>query len=115
VSRRICTFDGCNKIIIDKDGDLCPSCIYKVCRYEESLDRWLATFYPDLSLEDLNGWYCKCVRDECVRDCLDVDYYYPGCECCPCNLKLTYISRKINNRIMPNIEWMEELLAKIDI
>lgn len=109
-----CNFPGCQKNVIDKFVGICPSCIYKVSKFEERLDRWLATFHPDLALEDVMGWYCKCLREKCVRDCLDQSYYYQGCECCPCNLQLGYISRRINNQMYPDKEWMDELRKQIN-
>lgn len=108
-----CFFPECSKRVT-YGKRLCYSCSHKICRYEERLDRWLAIFHSDLALEDVMGWYCKCILPKCVRDCLDVDFYYQGCECCPCNRQLGYISQRINNQMYPDEEWIRELRIKIN-
>lgn len=109
-----CNFPECSKTVIDKTLGLCPSCTYKICKFEERLDRWLSTFHPDLALEDVMGWYCKCLREKCVRDCLDTDFYYQGCDCCPCSRQLGYIARRINNQMYPDEQWINNLRIQIN-
>lgn len=110
----ICSFPNCNKNAPDRSLGLCPTCSHKICKYEERLDRWLATFHPDLALEDVMGWYCKCIKEECDSDCLETDFHYPGCTCCPCNRQLGYIARKINHQMYPDEEWIRYLRIQIN-
>ena len=114
ILKMICQFPGCDRIVIDKTIGLCQNCIYKISRFEERLDRWLSNFHKDLALEDVMGWYCKCVSEKCTRCCLEESFYFPGCECCPCNLQLQYIPERINNSIYPYPDWIDKLQSKIE-
>ena len=114
VNNCLCTYPECNKPVVNRTIGLCPRCVYKITRFEERLDRWLSVFYSDLALTDVMGWYRKCSRDECRRECLDEDFYVQGCSCCPCFLELKYITNRIDNYIFPTEEWMQHLKEKIE-
>jgi hypothetical protein len=109
IDNRFCTYPECNKVVLNKNIGLCPRCIYKITHFEERLDRWLSVYYPDISLEDVVGWYQRCSKDECKRECLEEGFYIQGCTCCPCHLELQYIPHRIDNQILPSNEWMKEI------
>jgi len=104
-----CTYPGCANQVVNIALEMCQECVNKVIEFEEQLDKWLDANYPQYVLDDVIGWYCKCSSFKCQRDCLDEKPFIQGCICCPCNLKLDYISNRIDGKTMPSHVWMKNL------
>lgn len=101
-----CTFPECVKNVNIPGRDICDDCFNKVVNYETNLDKWLSQHHPHLILDDVIGWYTKCIRTTCQRDCLEPNDI---CECCPHFLVTRYQRFKIDNNIMPTRDFLSFL------
>lgn len=104
----LCSYPNCNNQLQNVGGQLCDRHFSLVVQYEEALDKWLEINHPSIFLEDVLGWYTKCVKTACERDCLDCDEFNI-CECCPHKLTMGYQSFKIENMIMPTKDFLDNI------
>lgn len=101
-----CQYPGCVKRVNVPGRTLCDECYDKVVRYEFALDEWLEREHPDLFLTDVIGWYTICVREQCMRDCLEQDPAFV-CDCCPHYQLTRYIAYRIDEVLMPTRMWLD--------